>query len=207
MEVFVIIVIGIVMYFVYSKFKAENDALYAPEVNYKQVVETNMGQMFSMLRPFQEKYSGIAKEIIPFAYIVGKISVEITGGNLEKYNEAFDKHLETAFTADPIGFEIRFETYIAVANGMPYRADWSLTDIPASTKNDAVLRCGIVLADYITNPECRKDYFNAPIQVQSIFKDAEFFEFYITKFLPKVQRYSYEVAGKTFKATVQSFTE
>lgn len=207
MEAFILIVIIIIVCIGYSKFKAANDELYAPEVNYKQVVETNMGQMFSMLRPFQEKYSGIEKEIIPFAYIVGKISVELTGGNLEKYNDAFDKHLELAFAADPIGFEIRFETYIAVANGMPYRADWSLTDIPASTKNDAVLRCGIVLADYITNPECRKNYFNAPVHVQSIFKDAEFFEFYITKFLPKVQRYSYEVAGKQFKATVQSFME
>ena len=207
MEALVLVVVAVIAYIGYLMFKSYNDRLYAPGIDYKQVIEQNIGQMFSMLRPFCETYPIIPKEIIPFAYIVGKISVEVTGGDMEKYNDAFEKELEFSVTNDPMGFENRFQTYVAVANGMPYRAEWSLTDIPTSTKNDGVLRCAIVLADFITNPECVKDYSNAPFQVQSIFKDAKFFEFYITKFMPKVQKYSYEIAGKQFKAIVNSYAK
>lgn len=181
---------------------------------YTEIIEKYYKVFYETLSEYCSKEVDLRFEIIPFMYIIGIVAVKAeyqiqndqnSIDNLilslsEKLDE-FTSSADSSIGAKLVDenekelFEERLDLYTDITNGGEYRGDWCLAGIPDVIGKDIFMRCMIVLGDLLTNPDCGKDYYAAPVCINGIFEMEAFQNMLIGKFSHILRAFSMEFTG------------
>ena len=131
----------------------------------------NKGTLFVSREKFQ-------KEIIPLMYVISDIAVINTMGyeNREMISVLFkvwNKRFVISLSNTDNIFNNRVDLYAKFMRGKKPRYEWMFFEKPKGEDN-GILRCCAAFGDILFNPDCSKNYDNAPVMTREIFKVEEF---------------------------------